>query len=335
MLDNLEKLCNLCAPSGREGAVADFIVKELNGFAECKVDSLGNVIAKKLNGSKPKKTVMVDAHMDEVGFIVTGITDDGFIRFTPIGGVEASVMASAKVKIGKYYGTVVVPPVHFLSSDERKENISRDNLFIDIGALDKSDAEKYVNLGDTGIFCGEFAQMGQLIKARALDDRIGVAILIDMLKDENIVQFTGVFSVQEEVGTRGSAAAAFTVKPDGAVILEATTAADVMDVPDIKAVCNLGCGPAVSFMDGCALYDKKLYDYAVNCGILCQTKRAVAGGNNSGAIQRSLSGVPVIAVSTPCRYIHSPSCVADSNDIINARKLAQKLVCAMATGEIL
>ena len=185
------------------------------------------------------------------------------------------------------------------------------------------------------MFCGEFCEMGQLIRSRALDDRLGVAVLIELLKDDSLPRFTGVFSVGEEVGARGAKTAAFSTKPDGAIILEATTASDVPDVPLQKQVCRLGEGPAVSFMDKWTVYDSRLYQYAINRGLKCQPKAAVVGGNNSGSVQLSGSGVPVIALSVPCRYIHSPSCTANLEDVESMRLLAAKMIKAMACSEII
>ena len=168
-----------------------------------------------------------------------------------------------------------------------------------------------------------------------VDDRAGVAVLIRLLKEEAEYDFYATFTVQEEVGCRGAKTAAYSLDPDGAIVLEATTAADLHGVEDDKKVCVLGDGPAVSFMDRSTLYDRRLYDAAMKSGIKCQPKSAVAGGNNSGAVHLTRDGVPTIAISAPCRYIHSPSCVADLGDIEGMYTLAKEMLNRMASGEIL
>ncbi|MBP3692319.1 MAG: M42 family peptidase [Clostridia bacterium] len=334
MLKLVEKLCNMNAPSGSECEVREFIQKELDGYAELCVTPLGSLVAKKLRGPKSQKNIMVDAHIDEVGIIITSVTEDGFARFDAVGGIEPSVMASAKVCVNGNVGVVMTKPVHFLSKDEQKNALSAD-LYIDFGADTKQELEKTIKPGDTGVICGDFAIMGENIRAKALDDRVGTAILIDMLKDDTLPVFTASFSVQEEVGLRGAKTSVNIIEPDGAIVLEGTTAFDVADVPKNKQVCALGCGPAVSFMDRATLYDKKLYDAALASGVKCQPKAAATGGNNAGAIHIANKGVPTLAISVPCRYIHSPSGVCNKNDIVNARELAAKMLNVFANGDIL
>jgi endoglucanase len=175
----------------------------------------------------------------------------------------------------------------------------------------------------------------KVLKARAIDDRAGVAVLIALLKMEAEYDFYATFTVQEEIGTRGAVTAAFTVDPEVAIILEATTAADLEGVPEEKQVCRLGCGPAVSFMDKGNLYSRKLYEYALSCGAKCQSKTLVAGGNNSRSFALSGKGVETAVISLPCRYIHSPSCVANLDDFDAMLPLAKKMLEAVAGGEIL
>lgn len=335
MLKLLEQLCNINGPSGAEDKVREFVVKQLEDCAELSVTPLGSVIAKKKRGPKPQKNIMLDAHIDEVGLIITSITEDGFARFDCVGGIEPAIMAAAKVDVNGICGVVMSKPVHFMSKDELSKPVLLADLYIDFGTQSKEETLKLVKPGDTGIFCGEFARLGNCIRAKALDDRVGTAIIIDMLKDDSLPVFTASFSVQEEVGQGGAKTSAFIIEPDGAIVLEGTTACDVADIAEDKQVCVLGCGPAVSFMDRFTLYDNKLFDFAVNSGLKCQPKTAVAGGNDSGVIHTSGKGVPTVSISVPCRYIHSPSSVCDVNDIADTRALAAKMLEEMACGELL
>lgn len=335
MLKLLKQLCNINGPSGAEDMVREFVIKQLEGYAELCVTPLGSVIAKKKRGPKPQKNIMLDAHIDEVGLIITSITEDGFVRFDCVGGIEPAVMAAAKVDVNGICGVVMSKPVHFLSKDELSKPLSMADLYIDFGTENKEETLKLVKPGDTGIFCGEFVLFGECVSAKALDDRVGTAIIIDMLKDDSLPIFTASFSVQEEIGQGGAKTSAFIIEPDGAIVLEGTTACDVADIAPKNQVCVLGCGPAVSFMDRLTLYDDKLFNFAINSGLKCQPKAAVSGGNDSGAIHTSLGGVPTVSISVPCRYIHSPSNVCNVNDIIDTRALAAKMLEEMACGELL
>lgn len=335
MIKLIEQLCNINGPSGAEDKVCEFILEQIKDYADITVTPLGSIIARKKCGAKPQKNIMIDAHMDEVGIIITSVTADGFAHFNCVGGIEANIMASTKVDVNGVLGVVMTKPVHFLGKDELSKPVSASDLYIDFGTSSKEETLKLVKLGDIGVICGEFAQLGDCIRAKALDDRVGVALLIDMLKDDILPIFTASFSVGEETGQSGAKTSTFIVEPDGAIVLEGTTALDVADVEPAKQVCALGSGPVVSFMDRLTLYDRKLYDFAMNSGVACQTKTVVAGGNNSGVIHTSCKGVPTVAISVPCRYIHSPSSVCNTKDIYGARTLAAKMLENMANGDLL
>ena len=335
MRELLKKLCAIPAVSGREEALTEFILKEIDGFCEAKVDVNGNIICFK-KGKKPSACkVVLDAHMDEVGLIVTNITPDGFVKFATVGGIETAVMIARGVTFENgVKGVVGMKPVHLSSPEERKKYPEKDHLYIDIGATDKAEAEVLVRLGDTAVFDSTPTQLGHRLRARAIDDRAGVAVLITLLKCDAEYDYYVTFTVQEEIGTRGAATAAFTVKPDAAILLEATTAADLEGTPEDKQVCRLGDGPAISFMDNGNLYSKRLYDAAVSSGIPCQTKQYVAGGNNSRAFALSGEGSSTIAISLPCRYIHSPSCLADMRDFDAMLPLVKYMLEGLCCGDI-
>lgn len=334
MLDLLKKLCLLDGTSGDEGAVSDFIINEIKEHCEYKIDNLGNIICFKKGKKSSERRLMLDAHIDEVGLIITAVTTDGFLKFDTVGGMDSSVLAFKTVKIGEVSGVISSKPVHLLSKDEQKKPQKVGALYIDIGATSKAEALSLISLGDTAVIQSDFTLMGENVKAKAIDDRIGCAVLITLLKEKAEYDFWAVFSTQEEIGTRGARVATFAVNPDFALALEATTAADIAGVTDDKSVCNLGCGPAVSFMDRATAYDRTLYNAALQSGLKVQTKRAVAGGNNSGAIHLSREGVRTLAISLPCRYIHSPSCVASISDMNDMLALTKYMMNGILSGEI-
>lgn len=321
----LKDLCLLNGTSGREDAVRNYIIEKIKDKCEYSVDVLGSVIAFKKGKKAPDKKVLVAAHTDEVGFIITDITDDGYLRFAPVGGIDAAVVLGRRVDINGIKGVVGAKAVHLLSDDEKKNEPAFDKLAIDIGAADKAEAEKAVSLGDCAYFASDYCEFGDgFIKSKALDDRIGCMLMIELINSDLEYDTYFCFNVQEEVGLRGSGCSAYAVKPDVAVILESTTAADIDGVTGGDKCCVLGKGPVVSFMDGRTIYDKQIFDLAFEVAkennIKIQTKTKIAGGNNAGAIQKSGAGCRVAAVSLPCRYIHSGSSVVKIGDIEETRR---------------
>lgn len=334
MLNNLKKLCEINAPSGAENAVSEYIISQIKDFCEINTDNSGNIIAFKKGLQTPKNKIMVDAHIDEVGIIISGITENGFLKFNTIGGILPSTLFCKRVIIGNTVGVIGAKPIHLTKGDEGKKCPKAEDMYIDIGALNREDAEDKVNLGDFGVLYGEYEIIGKNVKSKALDNRIGCAVLIKLIKEYSEYDFYATFTVKEEIGTCGAKTAAYTVSPDYAIVLEATTAADTLGSTEINQVCVLGNGPAVSFMDNGTLYNRNLYNAALNSGIKCQPKAAVAGGNNSAAIHKSGSGVKVIAVSVPCRYIHSACSVANIDDIAGAYALTAEMLNKIGSGEV-
>lgn len=334
MLELLKSLTCLDGTSGDEDAVRDFIITKIDGNCEWKIDPLGNILAFKKGKKRAVKRLLIDAHTDEVGLIITSVTADGFLKFKTVGGIDTAVLLSRQVRIGgSINGVIGSKPIHLTSGDEGKKLPKADSLYIDIGAQSREEALEYVSVGDRAVMCGEYHESGELICSKALDDRIGCAILIKLLCEESEYDFSASFSVQEEIGLRGARTAAYTIDPEAAIMLEATTAADISGVPDERSVCRLGSGAAVSFMDNATVYDRKFYNAALNSGIKCQPKCAVAGGNNSGVVHLSRSGVRSLAISVPCRYIHSATCVCNRNDIENSYQLAKFMLCSICSGE--
>lgn len=335
MIDLIKNLCNIDSVSGDEGAVSNFIVSQIDGFCEWKKDALGNIIAFKKGKKQPLRRLMIDAHMDEVGLIITSVTADGFLKFKAVGGIDTSAIMFRQVTInGKVEGVISGKPIHLIDDAARKKLSEKDSLYIDIGVSSKEEALNVIKIGDCAVIKGDFELLGEKMVSKAFDDRVGCALLITMIQEESEYDFYASFSVQEELGLRGAKTAAYAINPESAIVLECTTAADIADVSEEKQVCKLGSGPAVSFMDGATVYDKTYYNAALKSGIICQPKSAVAGGNNSGAIHLSREGVRTIAISVPCRYIHSSSSVADINDVENSLKLCKYMLNGICGGEI-
>lgn len=334
MINNLQKLCEINAPSGAENNIRGYILSQIKNYAEATVDNSGNIIAFKKGKKVPSKKVMVDAHMDEVGIIVSAITSDGFLKFQTVGGIIPTTLFCQRVLINNAVnGVIGAKPIHLTKGDEGKKCPKADTMYIDIGAKTREEAESQVSVGDLGVICGDFEILGENIKAKALDDRAGCAVLIELIKNYGEYDFYATFTVGEELGMRGAKTAAYTVSPDYALVLEATTASDIFGFDEATRVCVLGDGPVVSFMDNATLYDRSLYNTALSSGIKCQPKTAVAGGNNSGAIHLSGSGVKTLTISVPCRYIHSASSIANINDINGAYELATAMLNKIGSGE--
>lgn len=335
MTELLKKLCTLQGAPGHEDEVRAFILSRISEHAACRVDALGNIIAEKRGENRPKTRLMLDAHMDEVGFIITGAGEDGTLRFAPAGGINPGVVFGRRVLIGDIPGVIGGKAVHTLGEEERKKPVPFEEMRIDIGASSEEEALGLVKIGSAAVFDSQFNLFGEeLIKARALDDRAGCAVLIELIRSPLEYDMTFTFTVQEELGTRGAKTAAFSVNPDAAIVVEATTAADIPDVPEDEKVCFVGKGPVLSFMDGGTVYDRELYrlaeETAAEISVPCQPKKAVAGGNNAGSIHVSGAGVRTLAVSLPCRYLHSGSSVIKASDLMHTAALVRAVAQRIA-----
>ncbi len=333
MKQRLKEICELSGISGREAAVRKYVIAALQKSPtekEITVDPLGNVLCSIKGKHRPAKKLLFSAHMDEVGLIVTHITDQGYLHFATVGGMDAAVLCGRRVRIGDVIGVIGCKAIHLCGKEEAEKQPKADELLIDIGAATAEEAKSMVKPGDMAVFYAPFNEMQKLVVSKALDDRAGCVLLLELAQETPLYDITLAFTVQEEVGLRGAGPAAFAVKPDIAVVVETTTAADIADVTGDKQVCSVGAGPVVSFMDKATLYDADLYAKIraiadVN-GIPNQTKTVIAGGNDAGAIQRAAVGARVAAVSLPCRYIHSPSSVLSMQDMEHARQLLLKLI---------
>ncbi len=338
MIDLLKKLCAPIGVSGSEESVRALIKSEIEPYCDrLYTDKAGNLIAEKKGKKEPNGKIMIAAHMDEVGFIITNITNSGLLRFSSVGGIDPRGFIGKRVTIcgksGLVSGVIGAVAPHLLSKESAAKVLKDDELYINIGAQSKNEALELVSLGDTGVLAGDFSVLksGKIL-ARALDDRAGCAVLVKLLKSECEYSFTAVFTVQEEIGCRGALIAAGAIKPDIAIVLDSTTACDLNDIPDDKTVCSLGEGGVVSFMDkGCA-YDRELFSLIMKTAeeknIKAQVKRAVAGANDSASIHKTAGGVKTAAISLPCRYLHTPNCLIDKNDL----ESVYTLVCEVLEG---
>ena len=320
MIELMKELCALPGPSGCEDAVRAFVLKRVKPFAdEIRTDAIGNVMVFRKGAKALDRPVAVCAHMDEVGVIIKKITEDGMLKFGFVGGVDPRVVIGRPVRFGDVPGVIGIKAVHLTTAAERRTMPKTKNLYIDIGATSRAAAEKLVSLGDYGVFDSAVVEFGDgLIKAKAIDDRVGCAALLKLIEDEPPIDTWFCFTVQEETGLRGAASMAFALDPGFAMVLEGTTAADLAEVKGADAVCRVRGGVVLPFMDGATIYDAALFellrDACTKRGIPWQTKTRVAGGTDAGRIHRSRAGVRVCAAAAPVRYIHSPSSVAAKAD---------------------
>lgn len=323
----LETLCTLNGVSGDEEDVKNYIEKEIRPFCdEIYTDPLGSLIAFKKGKKRAPKKLMFAAHMDETGYYITKIDNDGSLCFESIGvsvnvtpGQVVTIKATAGDKPEMINGVIGNTPIHLTPKDKIREVPEYSKLRIDIGALSKEDAAKKISMGDSVYFNGEYGKFGRFIKAKALDDRIGCYNMIRLIQSDLEYDAWFAFNVQEEVGCRGSAASAYAIRPEVAIILEGTTAADIGSVEGGEKVCVAGDGVALSFADRTTTYNPKVVAAAAKVAnahnVKWQYKSFVSGGNDAGSIQRTASGAFVCALSVPVRYLHSRISVASPDDI--------------------
>ena len=328
----LKKLTETNGLSGGEGAVCRLISEKLKGRFEHTTDRIGNPYARSGGFAPSDVGLMITAHMDEVGLMITHITKDGFLKFQSVGGIDERILPGKLVHIGerKIPGVIGSLAIHLQTKSQREKITEMRDLFIDIGARDEAEAKKYVAVGDHAYFASASEDMGDLVRAKALDDRVGCHVLLELLEEMPQANFTAVFTTREEIGCYGAMAAAGAVQPKYAIVLEGTTASDVGETDEADEVCTVGKGPVLSFMDNGAIYDRKFLklacDVAERKGIPYQLKRAVAGGNEAGRIQKIGTGCHVLAVSLPCRYIHGPVSVASEKDMLAMKQLAAAII---------
>ncbi|MEW6522326.1 MAG: M42 family metallopeptidase [Bacillota bacterium] len=314
MKDLVKRLTEAFGPAGSEELVREVIAGEVQGLVdELRTDALGNLIAfRKGNGNG--KRVMLAAHMDEIGVIITAIDDQGFIRFSNIGGLNPHALLGKRVVFaGGTTGVISSEPV-----DEPKD-LKLQKMFIDIGAADRSRAESQVGIGDMGVFYGPFQDLGDRVVAKAMDDRIGCAILVQALRELGSCphQVWAVFTVQEEVGLRGARTSAYGIEPDVGIALDVTR---VGDTPKSRTMeVSLGKGAAIKVTDSSLICHPGLRRHLVEMAkahqIPHQLEVLEMGGTDAASIQVARAGVPAGVISIPSRYIHTPSEMVDMNDV--------------------
>ena len=321
-LDLLEKLSNACSVSGDEGEVRGIVLELVRPLAdEVKIDALGNVIAfKKGNGENLLK-VMLDAHMDEIGFMVTADDGDGLFQFEPVGGIDVRQLPGKPVLIGKNKVPAVIGAraIHLTTSEQRKSAIPLNTLRFDIGP---TKANSKVKPGDRAAFATRFRKTEENLFGKALDDRLGIVILIEILKNspENLDMYY-VFSTQEEVGLRGALTAAYQIHPDIGIAVDSTPARDFPstdEAENTKYNTKFGGGPAIYTMDSASIADPRLVRYFIRVAdeneIRYQFRQPGPGGTDAGAIHKQHSGIPSISISVPGRYAHTAIGLASKDD---------------------
>lgn len=341
LMDTIRELCLLSGVSSFEDEVRDYIKEKAAPYADqIRVDALGTLIVFKKGKKSTGNKLLLAAHMDEVGLIIKRITEDGYLKFACVGGVDRRVLLGKKVLVGekKIPGVIGLKAIHLTTKEEREKLPKLEEYYIDIGARDRAGAEPYVEIGDCAVFDSDWVEFGSgMVKARALDDRLGCAIMLELLKEELPMDCTFAFTVQEEVGCRGAHGAAFSVAPEVALILETTTAADLAGMEGHQQVCALGKGPVIPFMDGGSIADRGLFelmrDLCEENDIPWQTKHFIAGGNDASVIQRSREGVRTVVMSAAVRYLHAPASVAALRDFEDMYRLSKLFIGALAQKE--
>jgi len=322
----LEKLCNAIAVSGDEGEVRKIVLEEIKDHADdVRVDAIGNVLATRLGRGRKRTRVMLDAHMDEVGFLIVVDEGEGIYRFETVGGIDVRHLVGKQVYVGKDRtpGVIGGKPIHLMDASERTRKVPLDGLRIDLGLTGKA------KVGDRAGFATKFRRVGPSIMSKSIDDRIGVATVIELLKHApSNIDLCAAFTVQEEIGLRGAKVAAQFFDPDLAIAIDSTPANDLPDFDGGENVMyntKLGFGPAIYLADGSTLHDPRLVRFLQTVGeaesIPHQLRQPGGGGTDSGAIQRSLAGIPTVSVSVPHRYTHSPISIARVEDWKNTINL--------------
>ena len=333
LADNLEQLSNASGVAGREEEIRNLMTKLMKPYADqITVDKLENIIAVK-KGKKNAPKVMIAAHMDEIGLMIKTINKEGFLQFTKMGGIDDRILVAQKVIVhtskGPLNGIIGSKPPHIQKEEERKKILTYDELFIDIGAENKEEAANMgVKVGDPAVFEGKFAKIGKdTVIGKAFDDRIGCAVMVETLKllEKTDCTVYAVGTVQEEVGLRGAATAAFGVDPDVGIALDVTVAGDVPGVREFDTTIKMGKGPAITVTDSGLITHPKilrlLLDTAEENKIPYQLETGLMGSTDAARISLTRQGVPSGTISIPTRYIHSPNGMLSLKDAEDSAKL--------------
>lgn len=327
-LDLLTRLSNALAVSGDEQEVRAIVYEELKEFEDSMhTDAMGNVIVVREGRGRDRVRVMLAGHMDEVGFMITKEDGDGLFEFTIIGGIDPRQLVGKPVVIGRDHvsGVIGAKAIHLTTAAEREQELRVDALRIDVGP----GGSKLVKLGDRATFDTKLAVLGPSLRGKALDDRLGVFTIIQLLKNapEN-VDLLAAFTVQEELGLRGAKTAAYRLNPDIGIALDSTPANDMPDFDGEENTIHntkLDGGPAIYLMDGATIGDRRVIKWLIDSadaeGISWQYRQPGRGGTDAGSIHETRTGVPSVSVSVPQRYLHSAAGLVRKDDVLNTIKL--------------
>jgi tetrahedral aminopeptidase len=323
----IQKLVESQGPSGYESEIRSVVRGEIEAYAdEIRVDALGNLIVLKGKGGENGVKIMLAAHIDEIGVMVTQVDGNGFVRFTTLGGVRPYTCVGGRVRfLNGTAGVINMEPL-----DDMTKIPTFEQLYIDLGTSSKD--ETPVQVGDVATFERPFLDLGKRLVAKSLDDRIGAAVLIETLRQmkDTPHQLYFVFSTQEEVGVRGATTAAFGINPDLGLAVDVTGTGDTPQRTKVRMEVGLGKGPAIKVRDGGMLADRRVVDWMVRgaeqLGLPYQMEILQGGSTDARAMQLSRAGVPAGCLSIPCRYVHSPSEMVDFDDVQNAVRLLTELV---------
>ena len=332
----LRELSEYMGVSGGEQRIRAFIKEQIKDDVDEMIeDAYGNLIVKK--GKVTALRILLTAHMDEVGFIITGIEKSGLFRFATI-GLAPQVLYAKRVVIGEKAipGVIGHKPVHQVKHEETEKLVETKDLFIDIGVSSKDEAKKHVGIGELGTFCTEFREVGETIFGKAFDDRIGCYMLMEVIKKTSVPLYCA-FTVQEEAGLRGARIAAYRVNPQVAIAVDATASGEWPEEKDVPLYPEIGKGPVITIADRSLICDRELVALlehtAQKHAIPYQFKKPMIGGTDAGAIHLTREGVRAVAVQTPARYIHSPLAIANKKDIKAGIKLLTSSIEAIAQKE--
>ncbi len=338
----LEELSNAFGPSGCEHEVRRILARALRDKVDdLQTDALGNLIAyKRGTGPEPRLKVMVDAHTDEVGMMITRIEKNGLLGFRIVGGIDDRLLMAKGLVVGekRLPGVITAPPIHLTKPEQRKQVIKVEQLVIDIGASSADEVKSLIRIGDYATFDTRFRVLDpgglRTVKGKAFDDRIGCAIAVALAEVDYAIDLYLSFSTQEEVGLRGARVAAFRIEPDVAFALEGTFCDDAPKEADVSPTTVLGKGPAITIMDRSFIADRRLVQLLIDTAkandIPYQFKQPGMGGTDAGAIHLSKTGVPSVALSVPSRYIHGPVSVASLNDFDHGVALMKAALLALS-----
>lgn len=328
----LRELSDAFGVSGNEDDVRAIVLNAVRAHVdEIKIDAMGNVLAVKHGTGQDPLRVMLAAHMDEIGLMVVGHDDNGFLKVRSVGGIDPRLLPGTLFSVGpeRLPGVIGVKPVHLLQSGEAKKVSKIEDLTVDIGAQNKDEAEKLAPLGTYATFATRFRELEPTVSGKAFDDRAGCAVLVELLRGEPFTfDLHAAFTVQEEVGLRGARVAAFAIDPDCAFALEGTIADEIPKEKDASPTTRLGKGPAITVMDRSFIADRRLVQLLIGTAedqdIPYQIKQPGLGGTDAGAIHLAREGVPSATVAVPSRYIHSPVALLSMDDFDNTVRLMRE-----------